>query len=117
MRATDSSNRRPDEFELHQIRVQGHLDKRWSDWLEGLTVTHQRAANDVRVTLQIDERERLRAQVAVAEDVLLVAANRGERTSVEGELEAARRLAEGTGPVCRAFFSHRCPSHRTPRLY
>jgi hypothetical protein len=41
MRATDSSNRRPDEFELHEIRVQGHLDKRWSDWLEGLTVTHE----------------------------------------------------------------------------
>ena len=41
MSATDSSNRRPDEFELHEIRVQGHLDKRWSDWLEGLTVTHE----------------------------------------------------------------------------
>jgi hypothetical protein len=41
MRATDSSNRRPDEFELHEIRVQGHLDKRWSDWLEGLTVTRE----------------------------------------------------------------------------
>jgi hypothetical protein len=41
MSATDSSTRRPDEFELHEIRVQGHLDERWSDWLEGFAVTHE----------------------------------------------------------------------------
>jgi hypothetical protein len=27
--------------ELHEIRVQGHLDARWADWLEGLTLTHE----------------------------------------------------------------------------
>lgn len=27
--------------ELYQIRVKGHLDqKHWSNWLEGLTITH-----------------------------------------------------------------------------
>ena len=55
MSATDSSTRRPrapeasrqarevgpDEFELHEIRVRGHLDERWSDWLEGLAVTRE----------------------------------------------------------------------------
>jgi hypothetical protein len=28
------------EIEFHEIRVQGHLDERWTDWLEGLALTH-----------------------------------------------------------------------------
>ena len=27
--------------DIYQIRVKGHLDSRWSDWLEGLTVSHE----------------------------------------------------------------------------
>jgi hypothetical protein len=23
-----------------EIRIDGHLDKRWMDWLEGITITH-----------------------------------------------------------------------------
>ena len=30
------------DFELHEIRVQGHLDQRWTDWLDGMTVSHHR---------------------------------------------------------------------------
>ena len=41
MSATDGSTQRPLGFELHEIRVQGHLDKRWSDWMEGLVFTHE----------------------------------------------------------------------------
>src|SRR5712692_7258245 len=55
MSVTDGSTRRPgapeasrqarevgpDGFELHEIRVQGHLDERWSDWMEGLAVTRE----------------------------------------------------------------------------
>jgi hypothetical protein len=41
MSATDGSTRRPRRFELHEIRVQGHLDERWTDWLEGLAFTHE----------------------------------------------------------------------------
>ena len=41
MSATDGSTRPQHEFELHEIRVQGHLDQRWADWLEGLTFTHE----------------------------------------------------------------------------
>lgn len=26
--------------EWYQIRVKGHLDDHWSDWLEGLSLTH-----------------------------------------------------------------------------
>ena len=27
--------------DIYQIRVKGHLDSRWSEWLEGLTVSHE----------------------------------------------------------------------------
>jgi hypothetical protein len=41
MNATNGSARPQHDFELHEIRVQGHLDQRWTDWLDGMTVTHQ----------------------------------------------------------------------------
>jgi hypothetical protein len=30
-----------DEAGRYEIRVQGHLDARWSDWFDGLTVTRE----------------------------------------------------------------------------
>jgi hypothetical protein len=41
MSAKDGSTRRPHELEQHEIRVQGHLDDRWAESLEGLTFTHE----------------------------------------------------------------------------
>ena len=41
MRATDNFTRTPEHPGLHEIRIQGHLDKRWTDWLEVLTFTHE----------------------------------------------------------------------------
>jgi hypothetical protein len=32
---------RPPEPDRYEIRVQGHLDGRWSDWFDGLTVTRE----------------------------------------------------------------------------
>ena len=26
---------------IYEIRVQGYLDQRWSDWFDGLTITYQ----------------------------------------------------------------------------
>jgi len=46
--ANNDSTRAQHEFELHEIRVQGHLDRRWTDWLEDMTVTHE---NDGTTTL------------------------------------------------------------------
>ncbi|HEY5730948.1 MAG TPA: hypothetical protein VIS72_12915 [Anaerolineales bacterium] len=31
--------------EIYEIKIQEHLDTRWSDWLYGLTITHEH--NDV----------------------------------------------------------------------
>lgn len=42
MSATVNSTRPHEESELHEIRVQGHLDGRWADWMAGLTFTHER---------------------------------------------------------------------------
>ena len=33
----------PDKREHYAIRLKGHLDRRWADWLEGLTFTHEPA--------------------------------------------------------------------------
>ena len=41
MSATDRSTGDPDEVGLHEIRIQGHLERHWTDWLEGLTFTHE----------------------------------------------------------------------------
>ena len=31
--------RKMHEPEYYEIRLRGHLDKRWADWFEGLTIT------------------------------------------------------------------------------
>ena len=41
MNATQYSTGGSDEVGLHEIRIQGHLDEQWTDWLEGLTFTHE----------------------------------------------------------------------------
>jgi hypothetical protein len=33
-----------DKEEVYRIRVEGHLDKKWSDWFDGFAITPQ--AND-----------------------------------------------------------------------
>ena len=41
MRVTDTFTESPDDLGLHEIRIQGHLDERWTDWLQGLKFTHE----------------------------------------------------------------------------
>ena len=41
MSATNGSNGRSHSPELHEIRVHGHLDKRWAEWVHGLAFTHE----------------------------------------------------------------------------
>ena len=40
----------PDQA-TYQIRVQGKLDKRWSDWFDGITMAFERADDDPPVTV------------------------------------------------------------------
>jgi hypothetical protein len=39
MNETDASNIGHHEPRRYEIRIQGHLDSRWADWFEGLTLT------------------------------------------------------------------------------
>ena len=39
MSSTDGSNGRCGGAELHEIRLQGHLDARWAESLEGMVLT------------------------------------------------------------------------------
>ena len=41
MRTTDGSPDRRGELQRYELRVQGHLDARWADWVEGLAFTHE----------------------------------------------------------------------------
>jgi hypothetical protein len=60
---------------------------------------HERPAHAVGILVQVLERDSLRAQEAVAEDVVAVAADRGHRVAVEPDLQAAGRLAQRAGAV------------------
>lgn len=42
---------RLDRPATYQIRVQGHLDDRWSDWFEGMTVAVERQGEGPPVTV------------------------------------------------------------------
>ena len=39
MSATHLSSKYDDEARTYEIRIKGHLDEKWADWFEGLTIT------------------------------------------------------------------------------
>ncbi len=39
----------------YEIRVQGHLDTRWSDWFEGFTITPEEDGDTVLAGLVMDQ--------------------------------------------------------------
>ncbi len=41
MRATYASIEDHHEPERYEIRIKGHLDDKWADWFEGLTITRE----------------------------------------------------------------------------
>ena len=41
MRTPDGSPERRGELQRYELRVQGHLDDRWADWVDGLAFTHE----------------------------------------------------------------------------
>jgi hypothetical protein len=41
MSETDASTEECDEPRLTEIRIKGHLDKRWTDWFDGLTISRE----------------------------------------------------------------------------
>lgn len=41
MSATDGTATEHDKPRRYEMRIKGHLDDRWADWFEGLTVTRE----------------------------------------------------------------------------
>ena len=41
MNETDTAIEDYDEPGLYEIRIKGHLDNRWADWFDGLTITRE----------------------------------------------------------------------------
>jgi hypothetical protein len=39
MNETDSATEEPRKSAYYAIRIKGHLDHRWSDWFDGMTLT------------------------------------------------------------------------------
>jgi len=48
----------PGRCQVYQIRLQGHLDHRWTDWFEGLTVTLE-SNGDTLLTGQVPDQAAL----------------------------------------------------------
>ena len=44
-----------DQSGLYEIRIKGHLDNRWADWFEGLTITLEEDGNTLLAGLVIDQ--------------------------------------------------------------
>lgn len=41
MSETETATSAYDEPGLYEIRIKGHLDNRWADWFDGLTITRE----------------------------------------------------------------------------
>ena len=44
-----------DESGLYEIRIKGHLNKRWADWFEGLTITLDEDGNTILTGPVVDQ--------------------------------------------------------------
>ena len=37
-----TEDKKKDTTEIYEIKIQGHLDTKWSEWFYGMTITHER---------------------------------------------------------------------------
>lgn len=45
----------PDQPQIYQIRIKGHLDSQWTDWFEGMTITLEENGDTLLSGLVIDQ--------------------------------------------------------------
>src|SRR5215210_4094080 len=55
MSETDASMEDQDQPGLYEIRIKGHLDNRWADWFDGLTITREENGNTLLTGPVIDQ--------------------------------------------------------------
>ena len=46
---------KPDQHQCYEIRLKGHLDDRWVEWFEGLTITLGEDGNTLLIGQVIDQ--------------------------------------------------------------
>jgi hypothetical protein len=74
----------------YEIRVQGHLDQRWSAWFDGLTMTYDSDDNTVLRGPLVDEAALHGVLIKVRDLALpLLAVNRVEGSGAEPESHEA----------------------------
>jgi hypothetical protein len=55
MSETDTSTETYDEPGLYEIRLKGHLEKRWTLWFEGMTITLEENGDTLLSGLVVDQ--------------------------------------------------------------
>ena len=49
------SNKQNEEAMIYQIRIEGQLGEQWTDWFEGLTITHEEGGTTVLTGPVVDQ--------------------------------------------------------------
>lgn len=55
MSTAHDAKEEPNQPELYQIRMKGHLDDTWADWFDGLTITRADNGETLLTGLVIDQ--------------------------------------------------------------
>jgi hypothetical protein len=77
------------EPELYEIRIRGHLDDRWADWFEGLTITRE-AGGETRLSGPVADQAALHGLLRKVRDLglpLLSVAQIGPEKSNEADVD------------------------------
>jgi hypothetical protein len=81
----------PGEPMVYQIRIKGHLDRRWTDWFEGLTITLE-DNGDTLLTGPVADQAALHGLLRKVRDLgmpllLVIQAENGEQVYLDSEGE------------------------------
>ncbi len=67
-----SNEYRSGSYRVYQIKVEGNLDPKWSDWFDGLTVTPQAGVNETLLAGPIADQAALHGILARIRDLGLL---------------------------------------------
>jgi hypothetical protein len=75
-----------DQAEFYEFRIKEHLDPRWSDWFEGLTMTYPEAAETILSGFVTDQ-SALHGMLAKIRDLnlILISVAQTKPTQARGE--------------------------------
>jgi hypothetical protein len=85
MSDTFNSEIDPDQPTVYQIRVKGHLGRKWADWFGGLTITRKNNGDTLLTGLVVDQAA-LHGLLKKVRDlgIPLLSVNRVEPNQVDG---------------------------------